>query len=94
MGVWKHLAKRGVFLAVTLIVAMYLVVLIANAGGLLMADTCGLEFNHDPSAVIATDSPKQAHYYPGKCGVENALYGKIEECIDAAVSGTWKGELR
>ena len=33
MGVWKHLAKRGVFLAVTLIVAMYLVVLIANAGG-------------------------------------------------------------
>lgn len=33
MGVWKHLAKRGLFLAVTLIVAMYLVVLIANAGG-------------------------------------------------------------
>ena len=67
---------------------------IAKAGGLLLADTCGLEFNHDPSAVIATDSPKQAHYYPGKCGVENALYGQIEECIDAAVSGKWKGELR
>src|SRR3989442_501107 len=33
MGVWRHLAKRGVFLAVTLVVAMYLVVLIANAGG-------------------------------------------------------------
>lgn len=33
MGVWKHLAKRGVFLVVTLILAIYLVVLIANAGG-------------------------------------------------------------
>lgn len=33
MGVWKHLARRGLFLAVTLVVAMYLVVLIANAGG-------------------------------------------------------------
>ena len=66
---------------------------IAKAGGLLMADTCGLEFNHAASSVIATDSPKQAHYYPGKCGVENAWYGKVEECIDAAVSGIWRGEL-
>ncbi len=66
---------------------------IARAGGLLLADTCGLEFHHNESAVIATDSPKQAHYYPGKCGVENAWYGKVEDCIEAAISGRWKGEL-
>lgn len=33
MALWKHLAKRALFLAVTLVVAMYLVVIIANAGG-------------------------------------------------------------
>lgn len=66
---------------------------IHRAGGLVMADTCGLEFKHVASAVIATDSPKQAHYYPGKCGVENVWYGTVEECVEAATSGTWKGAL-
>lgn len=67
---------------------------INRAGGLLLEDTCGLEFAHDQSAIIATDSPKQAHYYPGVCGVENVWYGTTEECIEAAITSKWRGELK
>jgi len=68
--------------------------MITRAGGLLLEDTCGLEFAHRQSAIIATDSPKQAHYYPGVCGVENVWYGTTEECIDAAITSRWRGELK
>ena len=68
--------------------------MITRAGGLLLEDTCGLEFAHHQSSVIATDSPKQAHYYPGVCGVEDVWYGATEECIDAAITSKWTGELK
>jgi predicted aconitase len=68
--------------------------IINRAGGLLLEDTCGLEFAHDQSAIIATDSPKQAHYSPGVCGVENVRYGTTEECIEAAITSKWRGELK
>ena len=68
--------------------------MITRAGGLLLEDTCGIEFAHYKSAVIATDSPKQAHYYPGVCGVKNVWYGTTEECIDAAITSKWRGELK
>ena len=67
---------------------------IARAGGLLLEDTCGIEFAHRQSAVIATDSPKQAHYLPGVCGVKNVWYGATEECIDAAITRRWRGEIK
>jgi predicted aconitase len=67
---------------------------ISRAGGILLEDTCGLEFAHESSRVIATDSPKQAHYMPGVLGVQNFFYGTTEDCIDAATSGQWKGGLK
>jgi predicted aconitase len=42
--------------------------------------------------VFATDSAKQAHYLPAILGIE-AWFGTLEECIDAAVTGRWNGEL-
>jgi predicted aconitase len=67
---------------------------ISRAGGILMEDTCGLEFAHERSKSIATDSAKQAHYVPAVLGVENTFYGTTEDCIDAAIIGKWRGELK
>ena len=33
MGLGRHLAKRGIFLALTLVLAIYITVIIANGGG-------------------------------------------------------------
>jgi len=46
----------------------------------------------DGTRVFATDSAKQAHYLPAICGVE-AWFGTTEDCVDAAVTGRWHGEL-
>jgi predicted aconitase len=43
--------------------------------------------------VFATDSAKQAHYLPAILGIE-AWFGTLEDCVDAAVTGRWQGELR
>jgi predicted aconitase len=42
--------------------------------------------------VFATDSAKQAHYLPAILGIE-AWFGSLADCVDAAVTGRWKGEL-
>jgi predicted aconitase len=68
--------------------------IINEAGGYLMGDTCPCLGRVMPkgSKVMATDSAKQAHYAPSILGVE-AWYGSVEQCIDAAVTGQWRGEL-
>jgi hypothetical protein len=48
------------------------------------------------SKVIATDAAKQDYYitgvvYPKKLQVR---YGTMEDCIQAAIGGKWKGEWR
>ena len=63
--------------------------IIHKAGGLVLDDTCGLEFHHDMSKVIATDSAKQANYLP----VENVWYGSAEDCVKAAITGKWEGKI-
>jgi len=68
---------------------------IQKAGGHLMTDSCPLNTNLFPKGakVVATDSAKHAHYAPAIGGVD-VWFGTMEECIDAAVSGTWRGELK
>jgi predicted aconitase len=65
-----------------------------SAGGQLMSDTCPAigRFVPDGTRVIVTDSAKQAHYLPAIMGVQG-WFGSTVECVDAAVTGRWRGEL-
>lgn len=66
---------------------------ISKAGGKVMEDTCGIFFEFDSSKVLASDSAKMVHYVPMTAGVKNTWFGTPEECIKAAITGTWEGEL-
>jgi predicted aconitase len=65
---------------------------IHRAGGNVLTDTCSAIGNAVPpgTRVVALDSAKQAHYLPAMMGIE-AWYGTTAECIDAAVTGRWRG---
>lgn len=67
---------------------------ISKAGGLVMTDTCSAIAQSIPKGtkVVALDSAKQTHYLPAFMGVE-AWYGTTRECIDAALTGKWRGKL-
>ena len=67
---------------------------IERAGGKVLADSCPAMSRAAPAGtrVFATDSAKQAHYLPAILGIE-AWFGTLEECVDAAVTGRWRGEL-
>jgi predicted aconitase len=69
--------------------------IITRAGGRVLTDSCPAMSRSAPAGtrVFATDSAKQAHYLPAILGIE-AWFGTLEECVDAAVTGTWRGELR
>ncbi|GLW09302.1 hypothetical protein Misp01_44310 [Microtetraspora sp. NBRC 13810] len=69
--------------------------IIRRAGGQVLTDSCPAMSRSAPEGtrVFATDSAKQAHYLPAILGIE-AWFGTLEECVDAAVTGTWRGELR
>jgi len=71
---------------------------IHKAGGVLLSGACcGLLAGEMPEAnVMATDAAKQDYYitgivYPKKLQVR---YGTMEDCVQAAVTGKWKGEWR
>jgi predicted aconitase len=68
---------------------------IERAGGRLLTDSCPAMSRTAPSGtrVFATDSAKQAHYLPAILGIE-AWFGTTAECVDAAITGKWKGGLR
>jgi hypothetical protein len=68
---------------------------LARAGALLMTDTCPAMGKVSPKGarVAAADSAKQAHYLPPALGLET-WFGSMEDCISAAITGTWRGELR
>jgi predicted aconitase len=69
--------------------------IIRRAGGRILTDSCPAMSKAAPEGtrVFATDSAKQAHYLPAILGIE-AWFGTLDDCIDAAVTGTWRGELR
>jgi predicted aconitase len=63
---------------------------IERAGGLLVTNLCmgpGAPFAARGMRVVATNSPRSAYYAPG---VEH-LYGSTRECLEAAISGRWRG---
>ncbi|MEQ3549594.1 aconitase X catalytic domain-containing protein [Pseudonocardia nematodicida] len=68
---------------------------IESAGGKVLTDSCPAMSRVAPAGtrVFATDSAKQAHYLPAILGIE-AWFGTTAECVDAAVTGRWRGELR
>jgi predicted aconitase len=67
---------------------------IEKAGGYVMTDTCSAIGRILPQGtkVVALDSAKQAHYLPAIMGIE-AWFGTTEDCINAAITGKWTGEL-
>jgi predicted aconitase len=69
--------------------------IISRAGGHLLTDTCPLNTNLFPrgTRVVATDAAKHAHYAPAIAGVKT-WFGTMEECIDCAVTGRWRGKLK
>ncbi len=69
--------------------------IIERAGGKVLGDSCPAMSRVAPpgTRVFATDSVKQAHYLPAILGIE-AWFGTLGECVDAAVTGRWRGDLR
>ncbi len=69
--------------------------LIEQAGGRVYVDTCPAISRQMPKGtkVTAVDSAKQAHYLPAITGSQ-CWFGTVEDCVDAAVTGQWKGGLR
>jgi predicted aconitase len=69
--------------------------IIRKAGGHVLTDTCSAIGQAVPpgTKVVALDSAKQVHYLPAIMGIE-AWFGTTRDCIEAALTGRWKGELR
>lgn len=67
---------------------------IAEAGGRLLTDSCPAMSKAAPDGtrVFATDSAKQVHYLPAILGIEG-WFGTLDDCVDAALTGVWRGEL-
>ncbi|MGH8231414.1 MAG: aconitase X, partial [Steroidobacteraceae bacterium] len=72
-----------------------LVQAIRAAGAVVLTDTCSAIGQALPpgTRVVALDSAKQTHYLPAIMGVQ-AWFGSTADCIDAAITGRWRGELR
>jgi predicted aconitase len=68
--------------------------IIEDAGGHILSDSCPAISRMMPrgTKVVATDSAKQAHYLPAITGVQT-WFGSLEDCINAALTGNWSGEL-
>ena len=64
-----------------------------KAGAHVITDSCPMQAKIDPSATIALDSAKIVNQCAGQKGWKNVWYGSMEDCVDAATTGTWRGEL-
>jgi predicted aconitase len=53
--------------------------------------TCGRDIacKLGDKVTMATNSAKMAHYSPAECSVP-AFYGTTQQCVEAAISGTWR----
>ncbi len=69
--------------------------IIREAGGALMSDTCPVQGRFIPRSakVAATNSAKQARCLTGSLNMQ-CWFGSTAECIAAAVTGRWRGELQ
>ncbi|HTY82446.1 MAG TPA: aconitase X catalytic domain-containing protein [Dehalococcoidales bacterium] len=69
--------------------------IITKAGAYLMTDTCPCigRFSPKGARIAATDSAKHAHYMPAILNIPT-WFGSQSDCIEAAVTGKWQGELK
>jgi predicted aconitase len=69
--------------------------ILSRAGAKLMADTCPAIGRVFPKGtrIAATDSAKQAHYMPAILGFPT-WFGSQEDCIQAAITGKWRGDIK
>jgi predicted aconitase len=71
-----------------------------NAGANLMSGTCPACMGGCPEGtkVVAVDSAKQSYYitgcYPDEANRLQVCYGSQDDCIEAALTGKWRGEWR
>jgi len=71
-----------------------------NAGAVLMTGTCLAAMGAVPDGVrnVAVDTAKQANYvtgcYPDDNNRLQVCYGSQDDCIDAALTGKWRGYWR
>lgn len=71
-----------------------------DAGANLMSGTCPAAMGGVPKGVrvLALDSAKQSYYitgrYPNEGNRLQVCYGTQDECIEAALTGKWRGEWR
>ena len=86
MALWVHTNVAIKYLAKQL----GYVQVIEDAGGVVTQDLCTILGN--PEALgfktLATNSPKMVFYAPGSSGF-HVWYGSVEDCIEAAVHGSW-----
>lgn len=66
---------------------------VEKAGGMILEDTCCLVLDDEPGKVFATNSAKYGHYAPGATGFQNTWFGTTRECVQAALTGKWRGGL-
>lgn len=67
---------------------------IEAAGAHIVVDSCPINIYFPTSSVVATDAAKITYYMTGLRGYENVWYGSMLDCVDAAITGQWRGELR
>jgi predicted aconitase len=67
---------------------------IIEAGGEIVSNLCLVSTHLDRLGVknLATDSAKAAHYVRS-LGNVNSFFGSLENCIDAAITGKWRGKV-
>ena len=67
---------------------------ITKAGAYLLTGSCPLVAECWPKGtkIIATDSGKQAYYTGSATGI-GVWYGSMSDCVNAAITGKWRGEL-
>ena len=71
-----------------------------DAGAILMSGACLAAMGAVPDGVktLAVDTAKQAYYitgcYPDDENRLQVCYGATDDCIDAALTGTWRGEWK
>lgn len=65
---------------------------IIEAGGEIVCNTCVTSSSYEKFGFrnFATNSAKAAHYTPALAGL-NPFFGSMEDCIEAAITGHWKG---
>jgi len=68
--------------------------IIKAAGGHILVDSCPINIYFPTSSVVATDAAKITYYMTGLRGFEDVWYGSMQDCVNAAITGKWEGELR